>query len=599
MRGAMTIRWAYLKRFLAGAIFGLYMAHLLYFLNPQVDITPGRLATVTIFYGVGCGILFGTALWGLRALRVRLFGRAPLTASGASRAHGFGFVVLAAFLASIIYWVHLDPVRIYLPIGAVRNLSKATNLITATAFALLLLWVIERSVDRVTSRAIFVAGVSLIAISSFFLYERRDSYRTEKQTVVVANIGTVAGQRPVIVVAIRNLPFDWIVTMAGEGLLPFFTQARDRAWLTRLEPFPTTSTKALWASLATGKLPYRHGVTGRFSYRTPVNGADPTDRFLLLPSGVGFAAWGLIPPVKRISAQLPSGDSLPLWTLFERLSFRASVVNWPEAKAGASRIVPSRAIETLGRAQLAQLGDVAPRFNGAGTAQPRIINGLAGDFATIEQLRAVILLPTGEGARRADEGPGESAAPLTRRSAPPSPGGRGIADRFELNVAALEGFGEAQRAVHIITNELPPRSTVKGEVLRAYCDQLDRMLAALARDHPDHLLVIVSPSGPITPHVRATAWSFLKAQFDSDEAGDADGFMLMTGPGVEHRSNPATAYATDIVPTLLYAAGLPVGRDMDGRVLSDAFSEELLRRNTLSVIQTYEATQVVVRKSGR
>src|SRR5207237_686063 len=284
----MTLRWAYLKRVLAGAIFSLYMAHLLYFLNPQVDITPGRLATVTIFYGVGCGLLFGTALWGLRALRVRLFGRPPLTASGVQRAHGFGCVVLAAVFAAAIYWVHLDPVRIYLPIGAVRNLSKATNLITVTAFALLLLWVIERSVDRVTSRAIFVAGVSLIAISSFFLYERRDSYRTERQNVVVANIGTVAGQRPVIVVAIRNLPFDWILTMAGEGSLPFFTQARDRAWFTRLEPFPTTSPKALSASLATGKLPYRHGVTGRFSYRTPVNGVDPTDRFLLLPSGVGF-----------------------------------------------------------------------------------------------------------------------------------------------------------------------------------------------------------------------------------------------------------------------------------------------------------------------
>ena len=36
----MHIRWAYLKRILAGAIFGLYMAHLLYFLNPQVEMTP-------------------------------------------------------------------------------------------------------------------------------------------------------------------------------------------------------------------------------------------------------------------------------------------------------------------------------------------------------------------------------------------------------------------------------------------------------------------------------------------------------------------------------------------------------------------------------
>ena len=48
----MPIRWAYLKRVLAGAIFGLYIANLLYFLNPQIDITPGRLATVSECIGV-------------------------------------------------------------------------------------------------------------------------------------------------------------------------------------------------------------------------------------------------------------------------------------------------------------------------------------------------------------------------------------------------------------------------------------------------------------------------------------------------------------------------------------------------------------------
>src|SRR6185295_19254769 len=116
----MTISWAYLKRVLAGAIFGLYIAHLLYFLNPQVDITPGRLATVTIVYGLICGLLFGTILWGLRAIGVRLFGEPN---EPGYRAHGFGFVVFAAFVAAALYWMHLDVFRIYLPIGAVRVLS--------------------------------------------------------------------------------------------------------------------------------------------------------------------------------------------------------------------------------------------------------------------------------------------------------------------------------------------------------------------------------------------------------------------------------------------------------------------------------------------
>src|SRR5260370_4318391 len=181
----MTIRWAYLKRVLAGAIFGLYVAHLLYFLNPQVEITPLRLAIVTIIYGAICGLLFGSALYLLRILRVRLFGK-PEDVSGAYRAHGFGFVVLSAFIAAALYWMHLYVFRIgYLPIGAVRVLSKGTNLITATAFSLLLLLVVERNADRRQSRLIFIAGVVLIAISSFFLDQRRDSYRTEKQPLVV------------------------------------------------------------------------------------------------------------------------------------------------------------------------------------------------------------------------------------------------------------------------------------------------------------------------------------------------------------------------------------------------------------------------------
>lgn len=546
------IRWAFLKRMLAGAIFGLYIAHLLYFLNPQVSVTPARLALVTLVYGLICGLLFGLLLWGLRALRVKLFGRPD--SGGVWRAHGFGFVVFAAFVAAALYWMHWLLFRVgYLPIGAVRVLAKATNLITATAFVLLLLWFGERYADRRTSRWIFIAGVLLIAMSAFFLYERRDSYRTEKENVVVADVGTVAGQRPLIVVAVRNLPYDWILTMTGEGSLPFFAAAKERAYFTRLEPFPTMSPKSLWASLVTGKLPYRHGVTGRFSYRTPLNGRDASDKFILLPTGVAFRAWGLIPPVQRIASPLPSGDALPFWSIFERVSLRASVVDWPWARtaAAAAHTPPSSAVQ---------------RFNGTGKAQPRIAAALGSDLTNAALLSFAL------------------------QSAP------------TLTVASLGGYEEAQRALHIFTNDLPPRSTPKGEALRAYAEQIDAMLAAIARDHPDHLLVVVSPSGPVTPSIPESPLAVMRDFVQQDDPGADDGFVLITcfnpGSGIAHAEKPEAADATDLVPTILYAAGLPVGRDMDGRVLTDAFSDELLRRNALSVVRTYEAKQLVVRRAG-
>ena len=544
----MPIRWAYLKRVLAGAIFGLYMANLLYFLNPQVDIGPARLVAVTLIYGVICGVLFGTALWLLRVARVRLL--APAASDGPYRAHGFGFVVLAAFIATIIYWIHLRVFRDYLPVGAVRILSKATNVITATAFVLLILWFFERNADRRTSRAIFIAGVVLIAISSFFLYQRRESYRTDKRDVVVANVGTVAGKRPMIVIAIRNLSYDWILTMSGEGILPFFESSSKSAYFTRIEPFAVTTPDALWASLATGKLPYRHGVTGEFSYRTPLNGSDPSERFLLLPSGVGFEVWGLIPPVQRFSAQLPAGYALPLWTAFERLSLRTQVINWPSSSR--------RGVD--GRGQQRDVAAVAQRFNGTGRARQRILDGLAEDFAAVSMLQD--------------------------------------ARAYDLRVVALEGFSTAQRALHIYTNDLPPRSSMKGEALRAYAQQLDRMIETIIRQNPEHLVVVCSPSGVVPPAVPATAWSLVSQTIRSDDPGADDGFVLITGPGVTHTAKPESATVVDIVPTILFAADLPVGRDMDGKVLTDAFGDEFLRQTKLSAIQTYEAEKLVVRRSG-
>lgn len=569
----MPIRWAYLKRVLAGAIFGLYIANLLYFLNPQIDITPGRLAAVTIVYGLICGILAGTALWLLRIIRVRLFGK-PET-DGDYRPHGFGFVVLAAFVAAAIYWMHLEVFRIYLPVGAVRVLSKATNLITATSFALLLLWFAERNAQRRLSRILFVAGVLLIAISSFFLYQRRDRYRTEARAVVVANMGTVAGQRPVIVVAVRNLPYDWILTMAGEGSLPFLAQSRLNGYFTRLEPFPTTSPKSLWASLATGKLPFRHGVTGRLGYRTPLNRAG--ERFLIVPGGVGFKVWGLIPPVERIATPLPSGLSLPLWTLFERLGVHAAVIGWPWSQpSGASRVVTDRYFESPHNlreivpppfaASAAKLDRVPPdsetqRFNGTGDARPRIVKSLAADLTSMAMVR--------------------DSAPF-----------------YPLTVCSLDGYEQAQRAIHIFSNELPPRSTVKGVVLRAYAEQIDRMLASLTRDFPNHTIVVVSPSGPVAPELPATPYALLRDFIDPPDASADDGFVLMRGAGIVRNDKPRSALAVDLVPTVLYAAGLPVASDMDGSVLSEAFSEESMRTNPLSVVQTYEAQRLVVRRGG-
>jgi len=173
------------------------------------------------------------------------------------------------------------------------------------------------------------------------------------------------------------------------------------------------------------------------------------------------------------------------------------------------------------------------------------------------------------------------------------------ADRtIGLDIVALDGFSEAQRALHIYANDLPPRTSMKGEALRAYVVQLDALLAAIGRDYPDHLLVVTSPCGPAPPPLPVTPYAFAREEFGVDDPGADDGFVVITGSGTTHRENPASAKVDDIVPTTLFAAGLPTGRDMDGSVLTAAFDDTFLRRNSLSLIATYEAKQIVVRRGS-
>jgi hypothetical protein len=47
----------------------------------------------------------------------------------------------------------------------------------------------------------------------------------------------------------------------------------------------------------------------------------------------------------------------------------------------------------------------------------------------------------------------------------------------------------------------------------------------------------------------------------------------------------------DITPTILTLCGLPVGEDMDGSVIEEAFEPEFLRSHHTGSISTYERTE--------
>lgn len=559
----------YLRRLLAGAVFGLYMAHLLYYLNPQIRISQPRLLGVTLLYAVLCGLVFGSILWVLRLVRLRLFPPAE------RKPHGFGLIVFSAFFSGFVYWAHLSTLRIYLPRGTTRALSNAATLIGITAFLLFLLWLIERNAGRPVSNAILLVGCLLVALSAFFLHHRRESYRTETREAVVATVRPGTGDRHTIVVAIQHLPHDWIVRLAAEAGLPWIEGARTRGYFARLETFPTASDRAIWASLATGKLPYRHGVTGRYSYRTLINA--PTEEFLILPKGLNFRRWGLLPPVERIAAPLPAGRSLPVWGIFERLGLRTVVINWPsttEPEYPTSQWVPESAFLIDGSGNRTHDERHQTRLQQARNAASEISERFPA-LAAIQNMAFASALTS-------DVAAAETALEAASRH------------DWALILVSLNGLDAFYRSLDVGENELPLHASPEGHALRGYIGEVDRLLARISDRFPEADLFVVSPSGPDPRQIPADILDFLHVWLTREEPGSADGFVLATGGQFAPRESAPIGETVDFVPTLLFAAGLPVARDMDGRVITELFTEEALRSHTFSLIPSYEVERLIV-----
>lgn len=66
------------------------------------------------------------------------------------------------------------------------------------------------------------------------------------------------------------------------------------------------------------------------------------------------------------------------------------------------------------------------------------------------------------------------------------------------------------------------------------------------------------------------------------------GILIMAGPDIKNNIQLKECSVLDITPTILYMLGLPVGEDMDGAVLKEAFTKRYLQKNPVQYIKSYE-----------
>lgn len=520
----------------------LHVAGLLFFLNPELPFAPAPLMRAAVYYTL---LLAPPSI-----LLHRLSARWRRVA--VARVVPWSLMVVAA-LAALGDGVHASTYAFLLPERINVQLIKSGMWLAAAAvliFYTALLHTLHRRRYGPRSR-LFVALVALGSV--YAMFERRTSYRAATPQTPPITVASAVPQPRLVVVELPTATLDALLPLSRQGKLPFFAAMLDHGASARLATPTPPRPAAMLASWATGKLPYRHRIVAAHRWRAPLFGRDA--RVALLPIAPRFASWGL---AGGEAMPLSSADlgALPVWQILRLGDQPSEVVGFPGWLGGD----PSTPAVTGAASAAAQ--EIAT------AGYPALARRLDSDLARLAEVRS----------RAATAAAGSSVFFSVEGFAAAANATFGGFD-----AASFEGRRSA--ATQLATR-------VYERYLAAIDGELERLWLDLA---PPRLLIVSSAYGIGAP--RGLAWlgrSVLSGdrELHGTLEGAPDGLLLVRGDGVRAGVQIPDGHTVDLAPTVLYASGFPLARDLDGRVLAEAFEPAVLQRRSLSFVPSFEGLRV-------
>ncbi len=549
-----------------GLLLGSYFGGLIFFLNPALAFGEGPFLRGVLLYGGALGALTAALL-------------TPWTQRREGRARRLAPWSISAVLAlgATVYWIHASFYSFFVPPGMNTRLIKAAAWLTLFALITFYTALLHSLQGRPYSwrSALLVAFLALASV--YVLIERREAFEPKAQAALPSALEPEP--RPLLmVVGIESATLDAILPLAGQGQLPFFAQLIERGAHGRLGTLSPTYPDALWSSVATGKLPYKHGVLG--SQVFPAGFLSPGSALRLVPAGFGG-------PVLRMAGFKPwqadtrTRDVLAIWEVLARLGVDAGVIGWPVCHPGTGELefafsesyfdgnfiaANARPSELVERAILFRLS-TAEIDTGVveqlGLEVPHdVLRMLAGDLWR-ESLTTFLL----------DQKRGVRAWFLML------PGLTEVSARYFGSYSAVQFEGDQA-----------PLHNQSAQFLVSYYRHLDAFLAELwQRTSGPRILAVVSSFGVDTPTgVRRLLGNLSGKPIEGRFGGAPDGVIFLSGEGIREGFLLEGAQVIDVMPTLLYGLRLPIAGDLDGRVLTWGFEASFLARNPLTFVPSYE-----------
>lgn len=389
--------------------------------------------------------------------------------------------------------------------------------------------------------------------------------------------------RNVLVVGLDGADWDLIDPLIGRGELPNLARLVEGGVRARLRTIHPILSPVVWTTVATGKRPEKHGI---FDFLA--EGPDGT------PVPVTRTLW----------------TARPVWDLLGDAGVPVAVTAWWATWPAE----PVRGYMATDRIAYQLFRDVIPDESDDPAAEAR---GKAFPPALYDDIRPRIVPPAGvrlddlgsyldldvvraeslEDAERVDELKTVAASGRTYEAVATM-----LLDRQPRGFHAVYHEGTDTVAHLFMTFRSPAMDGADPARTRAFAAavdgayrEADAMLGRLLdRVDDDWIVVVLSDHGfkhgdnrpatdPRISHGPAADWH------------DRFGVLVMHGPDIRRGAVVADASVLDVAPTLLALYGLPVGDDMDGRVLEDALEPGFLARNPVERVPTWERAMAAPR----
>jgi len=572
----------------AAALATAYVVALVLHLNPNLPLHPSRfaplLATVGLYYVVHltviCYILL--VLWQLLAREV--FSPAWISVDVLT-----WLSAMAAAAGAALMWRNLVTFSLVLDDATATALLASTAVLTMTAvLCLLLAWFRRKAPQaRVVWAPLFVFVVLSSVAALLALRGRGVPPLLEARPLD----GPFDRARPevtgrVTVIAIDGASLDLITSASAEGRLPNFGRILDAGAVRHLATLHPTSAEAVWAAVATGKLPQKNGVRSSGIYQLAGSGGA----LQLLPDycfAHGLERFGFLVEQGHTSATFRTRT---LWSILSTEGFTVGVVGWPLTQPAP--VVRGYIVgDTYHRVALTasglddpsaiyppelQLDVLAAMEDAANDVSPGVVTASLG---------AAVIDARSEAPARTDRVYDRIAQAMSRARPAQVTLTRyqslDAVGHYFLRYALPSDFGD-------VTEEERRRL---GSVLERHYSMIDDAIGrAMAGLGPEDLLVIVSGYGmePLGLGKRLIERLIGDPEISGTHDAAPDGFLLAYGASVARGREQARASVVDVTPTILYFLGLPLGRDMDGYARTDVFQRSFTEPRPITFIPTYD-----------